>query len=160
MKYLMALLLALPVSAAIVPDVKALAQAGDFAGAERLANAYRSSQGTNGEYVEAYSWLGRAALAAKKYDAALAYAERTRESSLGLLKSRAIDAEPHLPIGLSASIEVHALSLAAKGQRSEAVAFLNAEAKTWKASSMRPRPRWSRLGSRARSAGAEPRLRR
>jgi thiol-disulfide isomerase/thioredoxin len=139
MKVLLTLLLAMSLEAAIVADVKALAQAGDFAGAERAAAAYKASQGVNGEYVEAYSWLGRAALAAKKYDQALTYAERTRESATGLLKSRALDAEPHLPIGLGASIEVHGQALAAKGQRSEAVAFLRQEVKTWRATSMRAR---------------------
>ena len=136
---LLLLLVAMSLQAQVVADVKALAQAGDFAGAEKAATAYRAAQGLNGEYVEAFSWLGRAALAAKKYDAALSYAARTRELATGLLKSRALDAEVHLPTGLGASIEVNGQALAAKGQRSEAVAFLNEEVRTWKATSMRAR---------------------
>ena len=138
MKFLI-LLTAMSLQAQVVAEVKTLAQAGDFAGAERAATAYRAAQGLNGEYVEAFSWLGRAALAAKKYDAALTYAARTRELAMGLLKSRALDAEVHLPTGLGASIEVNGQALAAKGQRSEAVAFLNGEVKSWKATSMRAR---------------------
>ena len=138
MKFLI-LLTAMSLQAQVVADVKALALAGDFAGAEKAATAYRTAQGLNGEYVEAFSWLGRAALAAKKYDAALAYAARTRELATTLLKSRELDAEVHLPTGLGASIEVNGQALAAKGQRSEAVAFLNAEVKTWKTTSMRAR---------------------
>ena len=136
---LLLLLVAMSLQAQVVAEVKALAQAGDFAGAEKAATAYRTAQGLNGEYVEAFSWLGRAALAAKKYDAALTYAARTRELATTLLKSRALDAEVHLPTGLGASIEVTGQALAAKGQRSEAVAFLNAEVKTWRATSMRTR---------------------
>ena len=112
------LLVAMSLQAQVVAEVKALAQAGDFSGAEKVATAYRASQGLNGEYIEAFSWLGRAALAAKKYDSALTYSARTRELAKELLKSRALDAEAHLPTGLGASIEVNAQALAAKGQRS------------------------------------------
>lgn len=139
MKALLTLFMAVSASAAIVTDVRALAGAGDFAGAEKAVAAFRAAQGANGEYVEAYSWLGRVALAAKKYDVALDYAAKTRELALGLLKSRAMDAEPRLPTGLGASIEVQAQALAAKGQRSEAVAFLNQEVAAWKTTSMRAR---------------------
>ena len=138
MKFLL-LLVAMSLQAQVVAEVKALAQAGDFSGAEKVATAYRAAQGLNGEYVEAFSWLGRAALAAKKYDSALTYSARTRELAKELLKSRALDAEAHLPTGLGASIEVNAQALAAKGQRSEAVAFLNTEVTAWKATSMRAR---------------------
>lgn len=139
MRTLLICMLALSASAAIVTDVRALAGAGDFAGAEKSLAAFRAAQGANGEYLEAYSWLGRVALAAKKYDVALDYAAKTREMALAILKSRAIDAEPRLPTGLGASIEVHAQALAAKGQRSEAVAFLHQEVASWKTSSMRAR---------------------
>ena len=136
---LLLFLIAASLQAEVVADVKALALSGDFGGAERIASAYRSSQGINGEYVEAFSWLGRASLAAKKYDAALSYAATTRELAIGLLKSRPLDAEGHLPTGLGASIEVQGQAMAAKGQRSEAVAFLNQEVKAWKTTSMRAR---------------------
>ncbi len=139
MKLVALLLTSLSLQAAIVAEVKALAQAGDLTAAEKVASAYRAHQGVNGEYVEAYSWLGRGALAAKKYDTALDYAAKTRELALGLLKTRPVDADTNLPIGLGASIEVHGQALAAKGQRSEAVAFLKQEAVRWKATSMRAR---------------------
>ncbi len=139
MKILVSLFLAITLQAGIVDDVRAKAMAGDLAGAEKLTAAYRGSQGVNSEYVLAFSWLGRGALANKKYDAALDYAARTREIATGMLKSRALDADAVLPTGLGASIEVHAQALAAKGQRSEAVAFLNGEVKAWRTSSMRAR---------------------
>jgi len=138
MKWLL-ILMAFTLQADVVTDVKALALSGDFGGAEKVVAAYKSSQGVNGEYVEAFSWLGRAALAAKKYDAALTYAAKTRELALGLLKSRKLDAEGHLPLGLGASIEVQGQAMAAQGQRSEAVAFLRQEVQAWRTTSIRTR---------------------
>ena len=91
--------------AVTVLEVRTAAMAGDFATGEKLA-AEMKAGGINGEYVEAYSWLGRGALAAKQYDKALAYAETTRQLSLGLLKSRPLDQEKHLPTAFGASIEV------------------------------------------------------
>ena len=52
------------------------------------------------------------------------------------MKHRPLDAEPDLPLALGASIEVTAQSLAARGRRSEAVAFLQQELRTWHATSM------------------------
>ena len=89
--------------------------------------------------VEAVSWLGRGALAAKNFDAAYQYAERARELSLAQLKKRKLDAETHLPLGLGASIEVQAHVMAAKGELGEAVSFLRRELQTYRATSIRTR---------------------
>jgi thiol-disulfide isomerase/thioredoxin len=70
------------------------------------------------------SWLARAALNAKHFDQAQAYAAETRKLTLELLRTRKLDADPWLPTALGASIEVHAQALAASGERSEAVSFL------------------------------------
>ncbi|MCU1262964.1 MAG: Redoxin domain protein, partial [Bryobacterales bacterium] len=56
-----------------------------------------------------------------------------------LLKHRALDQEPHLPLALGAAIEVHAQALGAQGQRSEAIAYLQAELKTYYNTSIRTR---------------------
>ena len=56
--------------------------------------------GVTGEYVEAYSWMARAALSDKDYDQADAYAKQTKALALEALKQRPLDSEPHLPIGL------------------------------------------------------------
>ncbi len=126
-------------AAAIVSDVRSAAMAGDFARGEKLLAEYKQAGGVNGEYVEAYSWMARGALGAKKYDEARRYAAATRELALALLKQRPLDQERHLPIGLGASIEVEAQAQAAAGERAGAVAFLNEELKRWHATSIRTR---------------------
>lgn len=126
-------------SAAIVGDVRSAAMAGDFARGEKLLAEYKQAGGVNGEYVEAYSWLARGALNAKKFEEARRYAAATRELALALLKQRPLDQERHLPIGLGASIEVEAQAQAATGERAGAVAFLNEELKRWYATSIRTR---------------------
>lgn len=125
--------------AAVVPEVRAAAMQGDFAAGERLAEEFRKANGITGEYVEAFSWLGRGALAAKQYDKAIAYADKTRAMSLDLLKKRKLDDEKRLPIGFGASMEVNGQALAALGRRTEAVDFLQRELATYRNTSIRTR---------------------
>jgi thiol-disulfide isomerase/thioredoxin len=125
---------------AIVADVRKAAMSGDLTGAERLAQQHRQAQGAaDPEWLEAYSWLGRGALAAKKYDDAERYAAETKRQALAMLKGRSLDAERHLPIALGAAIEVHGQALAAQGDRGGAIAYLRGELDTWKATSIRTR---------------------
>ncbi len=112
--------------AGIVDDIRyALAQ-NNFAAAEGELNSYRSQRGVTAEYLEAYSWLGRAALDQQRYDEAAAYAKQTRDLAVEQLKKRALEAEPHLPMALGAAFEVESQALAARGQRTQAVALLQA----------------------------------
>ncbi len=136
---LLVVFLGVPARAGIVEDVR-IALARNTAGtAEAELNAYRARNGTTPEYLEAYSWMGRAALDAGNYDQATAYAKQTRALALEQLKQRPLDAEPHLPIALGAAIEVRAQALAARGQRTEAVAYLQAELRTYGNTSIRAR---------------------
>lgn len=140
MKLLPVLLLAtLTLSAAIVPDVRALLNKQDFDGAEKLVETQRAGGAWTGELIEAHSWLGRGALAAKNFDKARAYAATTRKLSLAALKTRKLDDEARLPTGFGASIEVEGQALAASGQLSEAITFLNRELKTYYSTSIRTR---------------------
>jgi thiol-disulfide isomerase/thioredoxin len=125
----------------IVADVRDAIARKDFAAGERLVAAYRARAGVTPELAEAVSWLGRGALAASKLDDAARFAAETRALALDLLKTRKLDEERRLPIALGASIEVHAQALAARGERSEAVAFLNQELARWSATSMHERIR-------------------
>ena len=102
----------------IVPTVRAAIAKQDFAGGEQLIAEYRKDKGVTPEMVEAVSWLGRGALAAKQYDKATSYANQTYDLVKGLLKSRGLDDEPHLPIAFGAAIEVLAQARAATGGRS------------------------------------------
>jgi len=132
-------LAALTLPAAIVPEVRVLLNKQDFSGAEKLIETQRAGGAWTPELIEAQSWLGRGALAAKQYDKALAYAAETRNHSMAALKSRKLDDERRLPIGFGASIEVEGQALAGKGQLSEAISFLNKELKTYYSTSIRTR---------------------
>jgi thiol-disulfide isomerase/thioredoxin len=91
------------------------------------------------EKLEALSWLGREALAANQLDRAEGYAQQTKALALSELKKRPLDAEPHLPIALGAAIEVHAQVLNARGERSEALAYLRKELADYRSTSIRTR---------------------
>ena len=90
-----------------------------------------ASRESTAEYLEAYSWMGRAALEQGQYDQAAAYAKQTKTLVLEQLKQRSLDAEPHLPIALGAALEVQSQVLAARGQRTQAVALLQSALRTY-----------------------------
>lgn len=116
---------------ALIPQVRALLNAGDIVKAETLVADFRKANGTTPEALEAFSWLGRGALAQKKLGQAEQFALDAYDLSLEALEKRALDAEPRLPIALGAAIEVRAQTMAARGNRSEAVLFLRKEAETY-----------------------------
>jgi thiol-disulfide isomerase/thioredoxin len=91
------------------------------------------------EKLEALSWEARRALASRDLDRADEIAGQTRRLCMEALKTRALDAEKRLPIALGAAIEVHAQVLAARGRRSEAVAFLEEQLELYRATSIRTR---------------------
>jgi thiol-disulfide isomerase/thioredoxin len=120
----------------LIQQVRAVINKGDLQGAEGVAAAYRKEKGVTPEYLEAFSWLGRGALAQKDYDQAEQYALDAYDLCLEALKSREMDDEPRLPIAIGAAIEVRAQVQAARGNRSEAVYFLRKEADTYKDTSI------------------------
>lgn len=120
----------------LIQQVRAVINKGDLPGAEAVATAYRKEKGITPEYLEAFSWLGRGALAAKDYDKAEQYALDTYDLCLDALKTRKMDDEPRLPIAIGAAIEVRAQAQAARGNRSEAVYFLRKEADTYRDTSI------------------------
>jgi thiol-disulfide isomerase/thioredoxin len=117
--------------AGIVDNVRYALSQNDFSAAQAQLDSYRGQRGVDGEYLEAYSWMARAALDRQQYDQAAAYAKQTKAMALDLLKQRALDAEPHLPIALGAAIEVQAQALAAQGQRTQAAAVLRSALQTY-----------------------------
>jgi len=123
----------------IVRDVRIAMAQNNFALGEALIQKYKQAQGTTPEMIEAVSWLGRGALAARQFDRAGAYAAEARKLALEQLKQRKLDAEPHLPLALGASIEVQAQVMDQSGERGEAVTFLRRELKTYWATSIRTR---------------------
>jgi thiol-disulfide isomerase/thioredoxin len=123
-KALIGIALVTPAWAGIVEDVREALTQNGFSTAEGELKSYRAKNGVSGEYVEAYSWMARAALSARDYDQAAAYAKQTSALAIEQLKQRPLDAEPHLPLALGAAIEVESQVLAARGQRRQAIAVL------------------------------------
>jgi type II secretory pathway pseudopilin PulG len=74
-KLLILIALSIPAWAGIVEDVRTTLAQNNFSAAEAQLNSYRAKNGVTPEYVEAYSWMGRAALGARDYDQAAAYAK-------------------------------------------------------------------------------------
>jgi thiol-disulfide isomerase/thioredoxin len=125
--------------AGIVENVRLALAQNNLSAAEAQLAAYRSQRGVDAEYVEAYSWLGRAALDQEQYDQAAAYAKETKGLALEQLKRRPLDAEPHLPLALGAALEVQSQVLAARGQKAQAVALLQNALRTYGATSIHDR---------------------
>ncbi len=125
--------------AGIVDDVRIALAQNNFAAAEAALNSYRSQQGVTAEFLEACSWMARAALDQRQYEQAASYARQAQSEAQDLLKQRALDAEPHLPIALGAALEVQSQVLAARGQRTRAVALLQAALRTYGSTSIRAR---------------------
>lgn len=123
----------------ILKDVRAALAKNNLPAAQALVRDYRSEHGNAPEALEALSWLGRGSLAAKQLDQAEAYAQETQRLSLAALKKRPLDAEPHLPLALGASIEVQAQVLNERGQRADALAFLRKQLALYRSSSIRTR---------------------
>src|SRR5262245_17984764 len=82
----------------LVADGRAAVNRGDLAAAERLVASARVSSSVAPETLEASSWLARGALAAHDFGKADRYARETEKQVLGVLKTRPLDADKHLPI--------------------------------------------------------------
>jgi thiol-disulfide isomerase/thioredoxin len=99
----------------------------DLSEGEAILKEHRLTHGTTSEALEALSWLGRAALAGKQLDKAFQFASETYELSAASSKQTKLQNDVRLETALGAAIEVQAQVRAARGQRSDAVYFLNRE---------------------------------
>ena len=133
------IVLVTPAWAGVVEDVRTALAQNSFSAAEALLTSYRARNGVTPEYVEAYSWMGRAALSARDYDQAAAYAKQTSALAVEQLKRRPLDAEPRLPLALGAAVEVESQTLVARGQRAQAIAVLQSALHTYGSTSIRAR---------------------
>ena len=89
------LLAAALANAAVVRDVRVALGKKDWDGARAIIKTYRDQNGVTPEMLEAFSWLGRAALAEKKYDDAERNAVETKRLVLDQLKKTKLGSEPH-----------------------------------------------------------------
>jgi thiol-disulfide isomerase/thioredoxin len=128
---LLSLLLTASAWAGIVDQVRFDLAQNNFSAAQSALDSYRSQQGVTPEYLDAYSWLARAALDQGQYDQAAAYAKQTKALVIEQLKQRSLDADPHLPIALGAALEVQSQVLAERGQRTQAIALLQSALRTY-----------------------------
>jgi thiol-disulfide isomerase/thioredoxin len=128
-----------PAFADIIMDVRIALSQGNYAAADSQLQNYRAAHGVDPGYLEALSWMARAALSAQRLDQAGSYAKQTEASAHQLLHHRALDAEPHLPLALGAALEVQAQMLAARGENAQAVALLRRSLATYGNTSLRSR---------------------
>src|SRR5271169_3920504 len=117
--------------AGIVDNVRMALTQNNFSAAESELNSYRDGRGVTPEYLEAYSWLARAAFDQHQYDQAAVYAKQTKALVLEQLKQRSLDADSHLPMALGAALEVQSQVLAARGQRTQAITLLQSALRTY-----------------------------
>lgn len=125
--------------AGVVEDVLAALKQNNLALGNAFVTQYRSQHGVTPEYLEALSWMARGLLAARQVDTAEGYARETETLAAAELKKRPLDAEPHLPIALGAAIEVQGMALEARGERGEAIAYLQKELAAYRGTSIRTR---------------------
>ena len=111
----------------------------DFSGGEAILEKYRSANGDTSEAIEALSWLGRAALAAARFDPAYAYASDAYDLAAPRAKARGLAGDISLENALGAAIEVQAHVRAEQGRRSDAVYFLRRELDTYRNSPLHMR---------------------
>jgi len=123
----------------LVRQVRSALEAGRFPDCDRLLTAHRAAVGADGAYLEALSWVVRGRFAAKDYAAAEKYAQLTRAGVLAQLKTNKLEDDSSLPLALGASIEVQSQVLNVTGRKTEAVAFLRGEVKTWYGTGIRAR---------------------
>jgi thiol-disulfide isomerase/thioredoxin len=139
MKFLFFLLTIAASGAGLITDVRESLARGDAARAAETIRAYRASKGVTPEAVEALSWMARGELAQKNLVQADKYAQETYKLSLDQLKTHPLAHDANLQIALGASIEVEANVLTTRGQRAEAITYLEEQLKTYYATPLRPR---------------------
>ena len=123
----------------IVDQVRTELARNSFTSAEGDLASYKSQHGVTPEYLEALSWMARAAAANQQWDKATSYATETRMLGEQQLAKRKLDAEPHLPTALGAAYEVLAQAMAEKGQQAAAAHLLRSAIARYGTTSIAPR---------------------
>jgi thiol-disulfide isomerase/thioredoxin len=111
----------------IIAEVREALGSGQLDTARQLVDSARAQGGGTPEVAEAMSWIARAQLGRRDFDAALLTSEKTYELASRAAQQHPLDSERHLPVALGAAIEVHAQALAGRGERAKAVTLLRGE---------------------------------
>jgi thiol-disulfide isomerase/thioredoxin len=123
----------------LVSEVRAAIAAHDLARADTIVAQHRAEQGNTPEILEAMSWLARGAQAEGQLDRAEQYAVDTQRLAVAALGARSIDADARLATAVGAAIEVQGQVSAARGARSDAIAFLQHELAIYRSTSLHKR---------------------
>ena len=137
----LALLATTAVFADLVPDVKAALAQNQMPVAQQMIASQRMQRGATPEVIEALSWIARASIAQKKYDDAETRAREVMQLAKAQMAKQAgrLDAETHLPTAVGAAIEVQGQALAGRGERDQAVVYLQSQLKAYYNTSIRAR---------------------
>jgi thiol-disulfide isomerase/thioredoxin len=127
--------------ASLINAVRGLIAQHDLAGAERVARSAQARTPASPELAAALSWLARGAREAKNLDQADAFAGEAAKMSSRFLIGQRLDDDPWLPTAAGGAIEVHAQVLAARGERSEAIDYLQGQLKQFAGTSLPERIR-------------------
>jgi len=125
--------------AGIVEDVRTSLSQNNPAAAESQLHVYELEHGKTPEYLEALSWMARAALASSQLDHAADLAKQTESLTRQQLAHKSLDSDPHLAAALGAALEVEAQVLNAQGHHTEAVALLRRSIATYGKTSINSR---------------------
>jgi thiol-disulfide isomerase/thioredoxin len=123
----------------LVSQVRAAIAEKDLAKAEALVAAQRKQDGNTAEVLAAVSWLARGAQAEGRKDEADKFAAEAQQLGVAALAGRSADADANLATAIGAGIEVQAQLAAERGERSEAIAFLEREMRTYRDTSLAKR---------------------
>lgn len=126
-------------AADVVSEVRAAIRARDLDRADAIFTKRRAERGNVPEIIEALSWLGRGALAEGQLDRADRYAREAQQLAAASLGTRALDSEPRLATAVGAGIEVQAQVRGQRGQRSDAVYFLQRQLEVYRDTSIHKR---------------------
>jgi thiol-disulfide isomerase/thioredoxin len=126
-------------SGTLVEGVRDSIARNDLPRAAEMIRSYRAAKGVTPEAVEALSWMARGEFAQKNLVEADKYAQETYKLSQEQLKSHPLLRDANLQIAIGAAVEVEANVLVTRGQRAEAITYLNEQLKTYYATPLRPR---------------------
>jgi len=125
--------------ATLVARVREALAAHDVPAAEAIVANARAAQGDTSEAIEAVSWLARGALAEGQTEKAERYLGDVQRLAAAALRGRRIDDDAHLASAVGAAIEVQGQIDAARGARSEAIAFLERQVAAYRGTSLQKR---------------------
>src|SRR5580700_1066669 len=131
MKFLFLSLAMAASGSTLVENVRESIARDDLPRASEMIRSYRAAKGVTPEAVEALSWMARGELAQKNLVEADKYAQETYKLSQEQLKSHPLLRDANLQIAIGAAVEVEANVLVTRGQRAEAITYLNDQLKTY-----------------------------